>query len=307
MTSIMISHKLNEIAEIADTTTIIRDGRTVETLDMVADEVTQERIIRGMVGRDLGHRFPPHESHIGEEVLRIEDWTVHHPTDPDRIVVDGANLTVRAGEIVGLAGLMGAGRTELAMSVFGRSYGSHITGKVFLHGKEIRVATRLRGDQPRHRVRHRGPQEVRPEPHRGHPDQHLRREPVEGVARWLGEQQRGDQGRRELPPEHEHQGTDGAGAHGEAVRRQPAEGRAEQVALHGPAGADPRRAHARHRRRRQVRDLHPDQPARRGGQGRAGHLLGAARAARHLQPDLHALGRPDHRRRCRGSRRLRRT
>ncbi|KQY24433.1 ABC transporter ATP-binding protein [Cellulomonas sp. Root485] len=141
MTSIMISHKLNEIAEIADTTTIIRDGRTVETLDMVADEVTQERIIRGMVGRDLGHRFPPHESHIGEEVLRIEEWTVHHPTDPDRIVVDGANLTVRAGEIVGLAGLMGAGRTELAMSVFGRSYGSHITGKVFLHGKEIRVAT----------------------------------------------------------------------------------------------------------------------------------------------------------------------
>ena len=116
ITSIMISHKLNEIAEIADTTTIIRDGRTVETLDMVADEVTQERIIRGMVGRDLGHRFPPHESHIGEEVLRIEDWTVHHPTDPDRIVVDGANLTVRAGEIVGLAGLMGAGRTELAMS-----------------------------------------------------------------------------------------------------------------------------------------------------------------------------------------------
>ncbi|GEL96535.1 multiple monosaccharide ABC transporter ATP-binding protein [Cellulomonas terrae] len=141
MTSIMISHKLNEIAEIADTTTIIRDGRTVETLDMVADEVTQERIIRGMVGRDLGHRFPPHESHIGDEVLRIEDWTVHHPTDPGRVVVDSANLTVRAGEIVGLAGLMGAGRTELAMSVFGRSYGSHITGKVFLHGQEINVGT----------------------------------------------------------------------------------------------------------------------------------------------------------------------
>ncbi|WP_056588228.1 multiple monosaccharide ABC transporter ATP-binding protein [Cellulomonas sp. Leaf334] len=141
ITSIMISHKLNEIAEIADTTTIIRDGRTVETLDMVADEVTQERIIRGMVGRDLGHRFPPHESHIGDEVLRIEDWTVHHPTDPERVVVEGANLTVRAGEIVGLAGLMGAGRTELAMSVFGRSYGSRITGKVFLHGQEIRVAS----------------------------------------------------------------------------------------------------------------------------------------------------------------------
>ena len=141
ITSIMISHKLNEIAEIADTTTIIRDGRTVETLDMHADEVTQERIIRGMVGRDLGHRFPPHESHIGDEVLRIEDWTVHHPTDPERIVVDNASLTVRAGEIVGLAGLMGAGRTELAMSVFGRSYGSRITGKVFLHGQEIRTSS----------------------------------------------------------------------------------------------------------------------------------------------------------------------
>ncbi|MBO3083676.1 ATP-binding cassette domain-containing protein [Cellulomonas sp. zg-ZUI188] len=141
ITSIMISHKLNEIAEIADTTTIIRDGRTVETLDMRADEVTQERIIRGMVGRDLGHRFPPHESHVGEEVLRIEDWTVHHPTDPERVVVDRANLTVRAGEIVGLAGLMGAGRTELAMSVFGRSYGSHITGNLYLHGKPIKAAT----------------------------------------------------------------------------------------------------------------------------------------------------------------------
>ena len=141
ITSIMISHKLNEIAEIADTTTIIRDGRTVETLDMVADEVTQERIIRGMVGRDLGHRFPPHESHVGEEVLRIEDWTVHHPTDPERVVVDSASLHVRAGEIVGLAGLMGAGRTELAMSVFGRSYGSNISGKVFLHGKEIKVGS----------------------------------------------------------------------------------------------------------------------------------------------------------------------
>jgi putative multiple sugar transport system ATP-binding protein len=141
MTSIMISHKLNEIAEIADTTTIIRDGRTVETLDMVADEVTQERIIRGMVGRDLGHRFPPHEPHIGQEVLRIEDWTVHHPTDPERVVVDSASMHVRAGEIVGLAGLMGAGRTELAMSVFGRSYGSNISGRVFLHGKEIKVGS----------------------------------------------------------------------------------------------------------------------------------------------------------------------
>jgi len=137
ITSIMISHKLNEIAEIADSTTIIRDGRTIETLDMVADQVTQERIIKGMVGRDLEHRYPEHVSHVGEEVFRVEDWHVEHPTQPGRVVVDGASFEVKAGEIVGIAGLMGAGRTELAMSIFGRSYGRNISGKVFLHGKEI--------------------------------------------------------------------------------------------------------------------------------------------------------------------------
>ena len=141
ITSIMISHKLNEIAEIADSTTIIRDGQTIEKLDMRSGEVTQDRIIRGMVGRDLEHRYPEHEPTLGAEVLRVEDWTVYHPTEPGRVVVDKANLTVRAGEIVGIAGLMGAGRTELAMSIFGRSYGSRATGKVFLHGKEISTKT----------------------------------------------------------------------------------------------------------------------------------------------------------------------
>ena len=139
ITSIMISHKLNEIAEIANSTTIIRDGKTIETLDMVEDNVTQDRIIKGMVGRDLEHRYPEHVSHIGEEVFRVEDWHVEHPTQPGRVVVDGASFNVRAGEIVGIAGLMGAGRTELAMSVFGRSYGRNVTGKVFLHGKEIKT------------------------------------------------------------------------------------------------------------------------------------------------------------------------
>ena len=141
ITSIIISHKLNEIEAIADTTTIIRDGQTIESLDMHGDEpVSEERIIRGMVGRSLDHRFPEHTSTIGDEVLRIEDWTVHHPVDQARKVVDGATLTVRRGEIVGLAGLMGAGRTELAMSVFGRSYGSRVSGRLYKDGQEITAA-----------------------------------------------------------------------------------------------------------------------------------------------------------------------
>ncbi|MGY1704111.1 multiple monosaccharide ABC transporter ATP-binding protein [Geodermatophilus sp. SYSU D00697] len=137
ITCIMISHKLNEITAIADNVTVIRDGKTVETLSLHAGEVTQERIIRGMVGRDLESYYPERESHPGEEVLRVEDWTVWHPTQ-DRKIVEGANLTVRAGEVVGIAGLMGAGRTELAMSIFGRAYGRNISGRLFVHGKEIR-------------------------------------------------------------------------------------------------------------------------------------------------------------------------
>ncbi|GIJ30483.1 xylose ABC transporter ATP-binding protein [Micromonospora qiuiae] len=138
ITCIMISHKLNEITSIADSTTVLRDGRTVERLDMRAGEVTQDRIIRGMVGRDLDSFYPDRVSTPGEEVLRIEDWTVRHPTQ-DRLVVDGASLDVRAGEVVGIAGLMGAGRTELAMSVFGRSYGRDITGRLYMHGREVKA------------------------------------------------------------------------------------------------------------------------------------------------------------------------
>jgi len=141
ITSVIISHKLNEIRAIADSTTILRDGRTIETLDMKNDHVTEDRIISGMVGRDLEHRFPPHEPKIGEEALRIEDWTVHSPSQHGRVVVSGANLTLRRGEIVGLAGLMGAGRTELAMSVFGRSYGVGISGRVYKNGREIQLRT----------------------------------------------------------------------------------------------------------------------------------------------------------------------
>ncbi|MFI0444021.1 multiple monosaccharide ABC transporter ATP-binding protein [Actinomadura sp. 6N118] len=137
ITSVIISHKLNEVLAVADTISILRDGRMIGTLDPSAGDVTEEQIIAGMVGRDLEHRYPPREPEIGSEVLRIEDWTVHSPSQPDRPVVSGANLQLRRGEIVGLAGLMGAGRTELAMSVFGRSYGTGISGRLFKDGKQI--------------------------------------------------------------------------------------------------------------------------------------------------------------------------
>jgi putative multiple sugar transport system ATP-binding protein len=141
ITCVIISHKLNEVMAIADSITILRDGRTIETLDMATDEVTEDRIISGMVGRALENRFPPHEPHIGEEALRIEDWTVHSPTQRGRVVVSGVNMTLRKGEIVGLAGLMGAGRTELAMSVFGRTYGTDISGRLFKEGRPIEART----------------------------------------------------------------------------------------------------------------------------------------------------------------------
>ncbi|MFJ7147876.1 multiple monosaccharide ABC transporter ATP-binding protein [Streptomyces sp. NPDC100445] len=145
ITSIIISHKLNEIRRVADSVTIIRDGHSIETLDVRSAGTTEDRIISGMVGRDLDHRFPERTPHEPEEgaapALEIRDWTVHHPIDQQRKVVDGVSLQVRRGEIVGIAGLMGAGRTELAMSVFGRSYGRYAGGTVLKDGTEIRTRT----------------------------------------------------------------------------------------------------------------------------------------------------------------------
>ncbi|NLO62715.1 MAG: ATP-binding cassette domain-containing protein [Clostridiaceae bacterium] len=137
ITSIIISHKLDEISYVADKITIIRDGLTIETLDKATDDISEPRIVRGMVGREMVDRFPKREPNIGSECLRIEDWTVRHPLFTDRLVVQDASLNVRRGEIVGLAGLMGAGRTELATSVFGRAYGTVLKGRIFKDGQPI--------------------------------------------------------------------------------------------------------------------------------------------------------------------------
>jgi len=142
ITSIMISHKLNEIEDVADTTTVIRDGKTIESFSMNEPDADQDRIIRGMVGRDIEHRYPPRTEHeIGDVVFEVKDWTVYHPTQQERIVIDRASFYVRSGEVVGLAGLMGAGRTELAMSLFGRAYGRAHSGTIIKDGKEVTFRT----------------------------------------------------------------------------------------------------------------------------------------------------------------------
>jgi putative multiple sugar transport system ATP-binding protein len=137
ISSILISHKLNEIAKVADAITILRDGRTIETLGMRRDGVTEDRIIKGMVGRDLTQRYPERKPEIGEVIFEVRNWTVYHPQHQERKVVDNVDLEIRRGEIVGIAGLMGAGRTELAMSLFGRSYGHKISGEIRKHGKPV--------------------------------------------------------------------------------------------------------------------------------------------------------------------------
>ncbi|XSG74000.1 multiple monosaccharide ABC transporter ATP-binding protein [Herpetosiphon llansteffanensis] len=141
ISSILISHKLNEVSKVADAITVLRDGATIETLDCHKETISEDRIIRGMVGRDLSHRFPPREATIGETLFEVRNWNVYHPLHAERKVVDNVNFNVRKGEIVGIAGLMGSGRTELAMSIFGHAYGKHISGHVYKNGQEIDVRT----------------------------------------------------------------------------------------------------------------------------------------------------------------------
>ncbi|HIQ68822.1 MAG TPA: ATP-binding cassette domain-containing protein [Candidatus Avoscillospira stercorigallinarum] len=140
MTCIIISHKLNEISYVADSITIIRDGHTIETLQKGKDDFSEERIIKGMVGRELTNRYPKREGcKVGNVIFEVKDWNVFHPDDANRQILKNINLKVRAGEVVGLAGLMGAGRTELAMSLFGRAYGQKFSGEVYINGQKVEL------------------------------------------------------------------------------------------------------------------------------------------------------------------------
>lgn len=141
ITCIMISHKLHEISYAADSITVIRDGKTIETLEKGKDEISEHRIIKDMVGRELTNRYPQRDCKIGGITFEVENWNVFRQEDPGRQVIKNVSLKVRAGEVVGFAGLMGAGRTELAMSIFGRSYGQKISGTIKINGKKVLLKT----------------------------------------------------------------------------------------------------------------------------------------------------------------------
>ncbi len=141
LTSIIITHKLNEVSYVADKITVIRDGSTIETLIKGVDDFSESRIIKGMVGRELSDRFPKREPHIGDVMMEVKNWNVYHPLYNERKIVDNVNINVKKGEVLGISGLMGAGRTELAMSIFGKSYGENISGQLFINGKEVHLNT----------------------------------------------------------------------------------------------------------------------------------------------------------------------
>lgn len=141
ITSILISHKLNEVISISDRVTVIRDGKNVTLLDEINDR-TEDIIIKNMVGRELGGRFPKRSDDVKDEiVLELKNWTVEDPKIKNRKALNNINLNVKKGEIVGVAGLMGAGRTELALSVFGKQYGKFESGEIYVNGKEREINT----------------------------------------------------------------------------------------------------------------------------------------------------------------------
>ncbi len=134
ITSILISHKLKEVVEVADTITVLRDGKMVGRLEK-REEFTEANIVKYMVGREIEDIYPKRKKReFGEKIFEVKNWKAYD-TSLNRYVVKDANFYVRRGEIVGIAGLMGAGRTELALSLFGNAKDYIVEGEMYFDGQ----------------------------------------------------------------------------------------------------------------------------------------------------------------------------
>lgn len=136
VTCILISHKLKEVLEISDSITVLRDGQTICTLDARGGAVSEGELIKHMVGRAIENIYPPRPNkQLGEVTLEVRGWNAYDPGQGRKILHDVA-LNVRRGEIVGVAGLMGSGRTELALSIFGNSRHYQLSGDLLIKGQQ---------------------------------------------------------------------------------------------------------------------------------------------------------------------------
>jgi D-xylose transport system ATP-binding protein len=138
---VYISHKLDEVAAICDQIVVIRDGRHIATTPM--QQLDVGRIIAQMVGREMNHLYPKQEHALGETILEARNVTCYDVNNPERKRVDNVSFTLRKGEILGIAGLVGAGRTELVTALFG-AYPGRYEGEVWLHGKRVDTSTSLK-------------------------------------------------------------------------------------------------------------------------------------------------------------------
>jgi putative multiple sugar transport system ATP-binding protein len=140
VSSILISHKLQEVISIADTVTVLRDGQSIITLDASKDEINRDVLIKNMVGRSIDNIYPEREKReLGEVIFEVRDWNAYD-TNLGREILKDINIQVHKGEVVGITGLMGAGRTELALSLFGNAAGYNLRGEMILKGKQVRFS-----------------------------------------------------------------------------------------------------------------------------------------------------------------------
>ena len=249
---IYISHRMEEIAQVGNRVTVFRDGRHVGTVDAASASVPS--LIKMMAGRELTEHFPRRRTPPGAELLRVEDLTRGKR-------LRGVSLTLRAGEVVGIAGLLGAGRTELARAIVGADRPD--SGRVVIRGEDVARARSRGRDPPRRRLPARGPQDAgaRARPRRALQPRPALRAPA--LADGRAGRRRAGRLRPALGGRPAHQDPEPGPAGRPALGRQPAEGRAREVAGHRRADPHPRRAHARHRRGRADGDLRADEPAHR--------------------------------------------